>query len=123
MPLSSLRTLASARALTALAALCLLLAAGCGGEPEEEEEPITFIDEGAETMIPVMLNNKTVRKDGFARRLRFGDIYDVDVVGARAAGVHAVLLDPYGEWPDADCERFTDVGALAETLVRARSER
>ena len=62
-----------------IAAICLLTG-GCGGEPEVEEEPVTFIDEGAETMIPVMLNNQTVRADGFTRRLRVTDVTDVNVL-------------------------------------------
>jgi len=32
-----------------------------------------------------------------------GDIYSVDVVGARRAGLEAVLLDPRGHWGPRDC--------------------
>jgi HAD superfamily hydrolase (TIGR01509 family) len=32
-----------------------------------------------------------------------GDLYSVDVVGARAAGLRAVLLDPHGCWGARDC--------------------
>jgi putative hydrolase of the HAD superfamily len=32
-----------------------------------------------------------------------GDFYSVDVLGARAAGLDAVLLDPRGFWGDRDC--------------------
>ena len=38
-----------------------------------------------------------------------GDIYHADVSGARAAGVHALLLDPFGDWPEVDCERAEDL--------------
>ena len=48
--------------------------------------------------------------------LHVGDLYDADVVGARAAGVHALLLDPFGDWPDVDCERATDLGVLLDRL-------
>ncbi len=55
------------------------------------------------------------------RTLHVGDLYDADVVGARAAGVHPLLLDPYGDWHGVDCERSPDVHALAERLRDARS--
>ena len=32
-----------------------------------------------------------------------GDLYSVDVLGARAAGMAAVLLDPGGVWGERDC--------------------
>ena len=53
-----------------------------------------------------------------ATTLHVGDLYHADVVGARAAGVHALLLDPFGDWPDVDCERVPDVAALLEQLTR-----
>jgi HAD superfamily hydrolase (TIGR01549 family) len=34
-----------------------------------------------------------------------GDLYSVDVVGARRAGLKAVLLDPRGYWGPRDCPR------------------
>jgi putative hydrolase of the HAD superfamily len=44
-----------------------------------------------------------------------GDLYQVDVVGARAAGVRPVLLDETGLHPNADCTR---VRSLAELVAR-----
>jgi putative hydrolase of the HAD superfamily len=32
-----------------------------------------------------------------------GDLYSIDVLGARAAGLTAVLMDPGGCWPALDC--------------------
>jgi HAD superfamily hydrolase (TIGR01509 family) len=50
--------------------------------------------------------------------LHVGDLYAVDVVGARAVGLHAVLLDPYGDWPEEfDCERAPDLPTLARRLL------
>ena len=40
-----------------------------------------------------------------------GDLYSVDVLGARAAGVAAILLDPGGHWGERDCPRAS--GPLA----------
>jgi putative hydrolase of the HAD superfamily len=55
------------------------------------------------------------------RTLHVGDIYHADVIGARAAGVHALLLDPHDDWPPLDCERAPDLLAVAEQLARARA--
>jgi putative hydrolase of the HAD superfamily len=53
------------------------------------------------------------------RVLHVGDLYAADVVGARAAGLHALLLDPYGDWEGVDCERSRDVLELAGRLRSA----
>jgi len=52
------------------------------------------------------------------RTLYVGDLYHADVVGARGAGLHALLLDPYGDWPQMDCERATDLTEVAERVAR-----
>ena len=36
--------------------------------------------------------------------------YQYDVVGARAAGVHPVLMDPFDLRPEADCDRIKSLG-------------
>jgi HAD superfamily hydrolase (TIGR01509 family) len=46
-----------------------------------------------------------------SRAIYVGDLYSVDVVGARAAGIHPVLLDPHGDWGEIDC---LTVGSLTE---------
>src|SRR5947209_7134930 len=38
-----------------------------------------------------------------------GDLYSVDVVGARAAGSRAILLDPAGAWTAVDCPTAPDL--------------
>lgn len=52
--------------------------------------------------------------------LHVGDIYAADVVGARAAGCHALLLDPYDDWSGVDCPVLPSVPALALALAEAR---
>ena len=47
-----------------------------------------------------------------------GDLYSVDVLGARAAGVRAILLDPFGAWAVDDCPKAADVGAAAHLIAR-----
>ncbi|MDQ6696332.1 MAG: HAD family hydrolase [Actinomycetota bacterium] len=49
-----------------------------------------------------------------ARAVHIGDTYQYDVLGARAAGVHPVLMDPLGLRPDADCER---IASLTEAVA------
>ncbi len=45
-----------------------------------------------------------------------GDLYNVDVVGARAAGLRPVLVDPAGLYPGADCTRVVSLTALADAI-------
>lgn len=55
-----------------------------------------------------------------ARTLHVGDLYTVDVVGARGAGVHPLLLDPFGDWDDVDCARLPDLTSMSERILGAR---
>lgn len=48
-----------------------------------------------------------------------GDLYAVDVLGARAAGCQAILLDPAGAWTDADCPKARDLPAAAQLIEAA----
>ena len=47
------------------------------------------------------------------RAIHVGDAYQYDVLGARAAGVRPILVDPLGIRDDADCER---VGSLVDVV-------
>jgi HAD superfamily hydrolase (TIGR01509 family) len=48
--------------------------------------------------------------------LHVGDLYHVDVAGARAAGLRAVLLDPHGLYADHECVRVPSLAALADLV-------
>jgi len=48
-----------------------------------------------------------------------GDMYPVDVVGARGAGLEPVLLDPLGRYAGRDCRTATDVPSFCRELVSA----
>ncbi len=50
-----------------------------------------------------------------ARSLYIGDLYPVDIIGARGAGMEAVLLDPTGRL-DYPVDRIPNVAALPEYL-------
>ncbi len=52
--------------------------------------------------------------------LHVGDLYNIDVKGAHAAGLHAALIDPFGDWVNVDCERVKDLGELARKILGAR---
>jgi len=60
------------------------------------------------------------RSGGRAERtVHVGDLYHVDVAGARSAGLVVVLLDASGLYPEADCPRAPSLGALADALQPA----
>jgi putative hydrolase of the HAD superfamily len=74
-------------------------------------------EEGVEKPDPRLFERALVRSGGRAETtLHVGDLYHVDVRGARAAGLRAVLLDTAGLYPDADCPRVASLGELAERL-------
>ena len=50
------------------------------------------------------------------RTIHVGDLYHVDVVGARAAGLRAVLLDERGLYEDADCPRVRSLHDLLQQI-------
>lgn len=50
------------------------------------------------------------------RAVHVGDSFHYDVLGARAAGVHPVLVDPFDLRADEDCDRVTDLAAVAALL-------
>jgi HAD superfamily hydrolase (TIGR01509 family) len=58
-----------------------------------------------------------------------GDLYSVDVLGSRAAGLDAILLDPGGFWGPRDCNMARDLleatglilGTAGETIRKEQS--
>ncbi len=53
-----------------------------------------------------------------ASTVHVGDMYAIDVLGARTAGIRAVLVDPAGRNADRDCERFPSLAAFADGHLR-----
>jgi putative hydrolase of the HAD superfamily len=73
--------------------------------------------EGVEKPDPRLFAIALERSGGRAETtLHVGDFYWIDVRGARAASLHALLLDPAGLYPDADCPRVRSLGELADVL-------
>jgi putative hydrolase of the HAD superfamily len=52
-----------------------------------------------------------------ASTIHVGDLYEVDVVGARAAGLRGVLLDEGGLYTDADCPRVQSLDELGTQIA------
>ena len=55
------------------------------------------------------------------RVLHVGDMLHADVEGARRAGLHALLLDPFDDWIGVNCERIPDLGALVDRFRASRN--
>jgi HAD superfamily hydrolase (TIGR01509 family) len=80
---------------------------------------IDSCDEGVEKPDPRLFEIALTRAGARAETtIHVGDLYQVDVVGARAAGVRPVLLDESGLHPDVDCDR---VSSLAELVERVKA--
>ena len=58
-----------------------------------------------------------------ATTIHVGDLYQVDVVGARAAGVRGVLLDEKGLYEGVDCPRIRSLAELVTRLDAGGFER
>jgi len=52
-----------------------------------------------------------------------GDIYSIDVLGARTAGMRAVLLDPGLCWGSRDCQAAPDVLGAVRLILDGRVEK
>lgn len=76
-------------------------------------------EEGVEKPDPRLFEIALERSGAKAETtVHVGDIYQVDVVGARAAGIRAVLLDAAGLYSDADCPRVRSLPDLVEQVSR-----
>jgi putative hydrolase of the HAD superfamily len=73
--------------------------------------------EGVEKPDPEIFRRALSRLSLEARRtLYVGDIYSIDALGARAAGLTPVLLDPLGGYSDADCATIGSLHSLLDAL-------
>ena len=58
-----------------------------------------------------------------AEAVHVGDLFSVDVVGARRAGIEPVLLDPLGRYADRGCRTAPDVPSFCHELVSSLGAR
>ncbi len=78
---------------------------------------IDSFNEGVEKPDPRLFEIALSRSGARAERtLHVGDFYHVDVVGARAAGLSAVLLDAADLYQDCDCPRVRSLDGLLPML-------
>lgn len=76
---------------------------------------------GVEKPDPAIFQHALAQSGRAAERtLHVGDLYAIDVVGARGAGLHAALLDPHDDWPAVDCPRYADVTSLCRAILAAK---
>jgi HAD superfamily hydrolase (TIGR01549 family) len=76
-------------------------------------------DEGVEKPDPRFFRLALDRTGADSRTtLHIGDLYYVDVVGARAAGITPVLLDVADLYPECDCRRVRSLTELAGDVQR-----
>jgi FMN phosphatase YigB (HAD superfamily) len=63
-----------------------------------------------------------IERSGADRKttIHCGDLYEIDVVGARAAGLPAVLLDTAGMYGAMDCPRVQSLTEYADLLLAGR---
>jgi putative hydrolase of the HAD superfamily len=74
-------------------------------------------EEGVEKPDPEIFRRALGRLGLPAERVAYiGDIYSIDAVGARAAGLHPVLVDPTGSYADVDCHTVTSLPELLRGL-------
>ena len=94
----------------------LLRAAGLGAHLE------LVVDshyEGIEKPDPEIFRRALARLGVRAERAVYvGDIYSIDVVGARAAGLAPVLIDPLGAYSDVDCPKIERLSDLLDRIPR-----
>lgn len=75
-------------------------------------------DEGVEKPDPRFFEIALQRSGaGKATTIHVGDLYYVDVMGARSAGLRGVLLDEAGLRPDADCARVQSLDDLVQRIA------
>ena len=78
---------------------------------------IDSCDEGVEKPDPRLFEIALARSNAQAEStIHVGDIYQVDVIGARAAGIRPVLLDETNQHPEADCARVSSLQELVESV-------
>jgi HAD superfamily hydrolase (TIGR01549 family) len=79
-------------------------------------------EEGVEKPDP-RLFEIALQRSGAVREqtMHVGDLFNVDVEGARGAGLQAALLDPLDLYVGFDCERVRSLGELADRLRLVRS--
>lgn len=81
------------------------------------ETVIDSAEEGIEKPDPRIFHAAVLRTGArMEQSLYIGDMYHIDVAGARAAGMDVVLLDPAGLHQDKPVRRIAGLGALVSSI-------
>jgi putative hydrolase of the HAD superfamily len=87
------------------------------GLAEHLEFVVDSFEEGVEKPDPEIFHRALGRLGVAAERAAYiGDIYSIDAVGARAAGLRAILIDPTGAYDAVDCPTIAGLPELLEGL-------
>jgi putative hydrolase of the HAD superfamily len=87
------------------------------GLAEHVEFVVDSHDEGVEKPDPEIFQRAIGRLGVPPERAAYiGDIYSIDAVGARAAGLLPILIDPTGAYAAADCRTIAALPELLEGL-------
>jgi putative hydrolase of the HAD superfamily len=87
------------------------------GLAEHVEFVVDSHDEGVEKPDPEIFQRALGRLGVPPERAAYiGDIYSIDAVGARAAGLVPILIDPTGAYAAADCRTIAALPELLEGL-------
>lgn len=91
------------------------------GLTERFDHVLDSADEGVEKPDPRFFEI-ALERSGATREttIHVGDLYFVDVMGARSAGLRGVLLDEADLRPDADCPRVRSLGELVKDISSRR---
>jgi putative hydrolase of the HAD superfamily len=91
------------------------------GLTEKFDHVLDSADEGVEKPDPrffeIALQRSGANKE---TTIHVGDLYYVDVIGARSAGLRGVLLDEADLRPDADCPRVRSLEELVVEITAGR---
>lgn len=87
------------------------------GLAEHLEFVVDSFEEGVEKPHPEIFRRALGRLGVAAERAVYiGDIYSIDAVGARAAGLRPILIDPTGAYDGIDCPTIAGLPELLEGL-------
>jgi putative hydrolase of the HAD superfamily len=77
-------------------------------------------EEGVEKPNPEIFRRALARTGVAAgEAVYIGDLHSIDILGARSAGVQAVLLDPGGHWGERDCAKARTVLDAVRLITKA----
>lgn len=76
-------------------------------------------EEGVEKPNPEIFRRALARTGVAANEAVYiGDLYSIDILGARSAGVEAVLIDPGGHWGERECAKARTVLDAVRLITR-----